>query len=134
MTDPRGSAGRGATVVYVEDNPANVRLVELILDEVADVLAAGTGQHGIAIVRELLPSLVLLDLGLPDMPGERVLKSLRADPTTAQVPIVILSGDLPEPRRQQLLELGATALLAKPYGMQDLIALVSRLIASPDKK
>ena len=127
------SDGCGAIlVVYIEDNAANVRLVELILADVVDVevRAAGTGLLGIQMARELQPGLVLLDLGLPDMRGERVLQSLRADPLTAETPVVILSGDFSEVQRGDLFALGATALLAKPYGMQDLIALVSELTGS----
>jgi CheY-like chemotaxis protein len=73
--------------------------------------------------------LVLLDLHLPDMPGQEVLRRLRADPDTAQVPIVILSADARPALITRLLEDGARAFLTKPLDIRELLALLDTITA-----
>ena len=67
------------SVLYIEDNPSNVRLVEKIFGLSSDIglSVAREGSRGVALARELEPDLILLDLHLPDMPGEQVLAALR---------------------------------------------------------
>src|SRR5207247_1293962 len=83
------------TVLYIEDNPANLRLVERALGRSGDVEVIGSvqGLLGVELAVEHQPSLVLLDLHLPDTTGEDVLRRLRADPRTAAIPVVVLTAD-----------------------------------------
>lgn len=88
-----------ALVLYIEDNPVNVLLVEQLLARWPQIrfVHADDGHGGIALARRLLPDLVLLDMQLPDMHGTAVLAALRADPATAELAVVSLSAsDLPE--------------------------------------
>jgi PAS domain S-box-containing protein len=88
-----------AVVLYIEDNPVNVLLVEQLLTRWPQIrfVHADDGQGGIELARRLLPDLVLLDMQLPDMHGTAVLSALRADPDTAALGVVALSAsDLPE--------------------------------------
>ena len=118
------------SVLYIEDDVANVRLVGLILQAIPDLRfsAASTGEEGIRLARHQRPSLILLDLGLPDMKGEDLLARLRAHALTRDVPVVIVSGDLPDERREQLATHDVTAFLDKPYGVADLVALVESVL------
>jgi CheY-like chemotaxis protein len=125
---PEPTAPR-ALVLYIEDDAANVRLVGHILSEIDDVefAAAASAENGLRLARQLHPSLVLLDLGLPDMSGEEVFLHLRALPGMRQVAVVIVSGDLSDTRRERLTESGVAAFLDKPYAIGDMIAIVKRL-------
>jgi CheY-like chemotaxis protein len=71
-------------------------------------------------------ALILLDLRLPDMSGEQVLQRLKDSPLTAAIPVVVISGDSGEKLVNQLLGLGASAFLGKPFDMRGLLAVVDR--------
>jgi hypothetical protein len=121
-----------AVVLYVEDNLANVRLVERILatrDDV-DFVAAYTAGEGLERAAELRPALVLLDLHLPDVHGLEVLQRLRRDPRTRDLEVVIVSADTASPRRRRSLAAGARAFLAKPIDVGELLALVDDVLRS----
>jgi signal transduction histidine kinase/ActR/RegA family two-component response regulator len=131
--DPIASARRYATsrtVLYVEDMVANVRLVEQILKRRPDVtvLPAMLGGLGIDLAREHRPDLVLLDLHLPDIPGEEVLGRLRADPATADIPVVVLSADATDHQKRRLVAAGADHYLTKPIGVRDLLEVVDAVL------
>ncbi len=114
------------SVVYIEDNPSNVRLVEQILGLSSDIglATAGTGTAGIELARELEPELILLDLHLPDIPGEQVLAAVRADPTLAHTAVVIVSADASPAQARRLLAAGADGYLSKPFDIDQLLAAV----------
>ncbi len=103
-------------VLYVEDNPANAQLMRSIVARRSGVELheAGTGAEAIESVLACRPDLVLLDLHLPDMRGEDVLQRLRSEPTTATVPVVVISADAGSDVRDRLRAMGADAFLPKP--------------------
>ena len=129
VADARG-AGPPRSVLYIEDDAANAQLVGLILQDIPNLQfsAASSGGEGLRLARRSCPSLILLDLGLPDMNGEELLARLRAHAPTRDVPVVIVSGDLPEQRQEQLATHDVTAFLMKPYGIADLVALVESVL------
>jgi two-component system alkaline phosphatase synthesis response regulator PhoP len=98
------------------DDAAEVRmLLQLLLElEGFVVTATADGPAGLAAVRAARPNVVLLDVQLPGMDGTEVLRALRADPPTAQLPVVLLTGS-PEQDTTALLGLGATGVLRKPF-------------------
>jgi len=116
------------TVVYIEDNLANLRLVEQIISRRPGIrlVHAMQGQIGLELVVSTKPDLILLDLHLPDMPGEEVLQRLRAEEITADTPIVIVSADATHGKVRHLLELGATGYLTKPFDVQELLDWLDR--------
>jgi CheY-like chemotaxis protein len=79
---------------------------------------------GLDLARTHLPDLILLDLNLPDMPGVEALRRLRADPTTAAIPVVVVSADATPGQIARLEAEGAVSYLAKPFDIADLLALV----------
>lgn len=119
-------------VLYIEDSAVNVKLVERILARRPDVrlVVAGAGRQGIELAREHRPGLVFLDLHLPDMPGEEVLRALRADPATASAFVVVISADTTPGLVERLRRLGATGHLVKPYDIPGLLRFVDE--AGPD--
>jgi CheY-like chemotaxis protein len=75
------------------------------------------------------PDLILLDLHLPDMPGEAVLKRLWASPATAGIPVVILSADARPALIERLLAEGVRGFLTKPLDLKELLSLVDSVAA-----
>jgi signal transduction histidine kinase/ActR/RegA family two-component response regulator len=119
------------TVLYIEDNASNLDLVERVLSRLRDVtlIPAMRPQLGLDLAEEHHPDLVLLDLHLPDMPGEEVLRRLRANPNTADVPVVILSADARPSQIEHLLDQGARAFLTKPLDVKELLTLLDTMVA-----
>jgi len=105
------------TVLHIEDNPANVRLVELLLEQRPGIrlISADRGELGLALAREHRPNLILLDLHLPDMKGSAVLRAIHRDPLLRQTPVIVLSGDADPDLPTQMLAAGAQAYLRKPF-------------------
>jgi CheY-like chemotaxis protein len=118
-------------VLYIEDTPVNVSLVEGMLRRrpAVQLSVALTGEAGVETARAEQPSLVLLDLHLPDIDGHEVLRRLRADETTRDTPVVVVSADATSDARERLLAAGAARYLTKPLAMADLLAVVDELAA-----
>jgi signal transduction histidine kinase/ActR/RegA family two-component response regulator len=119
-------------VLYVEDTITNVQLIEEILRRrpTVELEHALTGRIGLELAFQRTPDLVLLDLHLPDLGGEQVLTRLRADPRTADVPVVVLSADATKSMRAPLLAAGARAYLTKPIEVPQLLALADELLGA----
>jgi PAS domain S-box-containing protein len=127
---PAASASNGPrTVLYVEDNSANLRLVERAVARRPGIslLTAQQGGIGIELARQHHPDLILLDLHLPDLSGEEVLRSLQEDPVTRRVPVVMVSADATPARVKQLLAAGARTYLTKPLDMRRFFRLLDEI-------
>ena len=79
---------------------------------------------GLELAREHHPDLVLLDLQLPDLPGEEVLRRLKSEPRTADVPVIVISADATEDQPERLRADGALDYLTKPFDVARLLAIV----------
>ncbi len=120
------SSDQRAVVLHVEDNASNVTLVERILSVRPNVQVVATmqGTLGVELARQHRPAVVLLDLHLPDLDGEEVLRQLRDHPETSTVPVVIVSADATRGQVQRILSAGAAAYLTKPIDVRDLLRVV----------
>jgi CheY-like chemotaxis protein/anti-sigma regulatory factor (Ser/Thr protein kinase) len=125
-----GKAARGGVVLYIEDNVSNVRLMERILGKRpgVELLHAPHGAAGLAMVRERHPDLVLLDMHLPGMSGEDVLRDLWSDPTTRSLPVVVMTADATPGLARRLKAAGATGYLTKPLNVKEVLQLVDDLL------
>jgi PAS domain S-box-containing protein len=123
-------AHEAATLLYIEDNLANLTLVETILWERPKwrTIPALQGQIGVELAREHLPDLILLDLHLPDIRGEEVLRRLQEDPRTAGIPVVVISADATQTATERLLAAGAAAFLTKPLDVAEFLATVEGIL------
>ncbi|MEO6788392.1 MAG: response regulator, partial [Chthoniobacteraceae bacterium] len=106
-------------------------LLERFLSTRKDIrlISALQGSIGIDLAREHRPALILLDLNLPDMSGEEVLRKLKADPATANFPIVAVTGEVMSDRTTELEALGVMETLTKPYKLAEVTALLERSLA-----
>ncbi|MEA2220565.1 MAG: hypothetical protein QOJ35_3191 [Solirubrobacteraceae bacterium] len=122
------------TVLYIEDNPSNVKLVEAILALRPEIslLVATRGDLGLRLACEHRPALILLDLNLPDMSGEEVLRRLRDDPRCAASAIVMLSADATPGQMTRLRRAGADEYLTKPFEIDRFLAVVDAFPAAGD--
>jgi CheY-like chemotaxis protein len=118
-------------ILYIEDNLANLRLVELVMARHPQVsfVPAMQGRLGLELAREHRPDIVLLDLQLPDLQGHEVLIRLKAEPATRDTPVVVLSADASPGQMRRLREAGAAAFLTKPIDLQELLDVVGRWLA-----
>lgn len=94
------------------------------------LLGADAGISGIALAQERRPHLVLLDFHLPDINGDEVLTRLLGDSRTAEIPVVILSGDATTAQIARLLALGARRYVTKPFDVRTLLESVDDLLGT----
>jgi CheY-like chemotaxis protein len=122
-------AAPALTVLYVEDNLSNLQLVERVLGRrpAVTLISAMRPQLGLDLASQHHPDLILLDLHLPDMPGEEVLRRLRANSKTAEIPVVVLSADARPGLIQRLLDQGARAFLTKPLDVKEFLELLDAI-------
>jgi CheY-like chemotaxis protein len=120
------------TVLHIEDNLVGQRLVERILMRLPglEVLAASQGAVGIDFARRYRPDAILLDLHLPDLRGEEVLRRLHEDPDTREIPVVVVSADTSREIADRMVREGARAFLTKPIDAEVLLAVVDEVTRS----
>ena len=121
------------TVLYVEDNLATISLMEQIFSMRPQVRLITAMQGGLTLdlAREHNPDAVILDLHLPDIPGDEVLNRLRADPRTAHIPVVMFSADATERQVKRLAAAGARAYLTKPVKVMEFLHTLDEVLAAP---
>lgn len=120
------------TILYIEDNPSNFKLVERVLARRENIalLTAMQGQLGLELAQDKRPDLVLLDLHLPDMHGSEVLRRIREDAVISRTPVIIISADVTSNQVERLLEAGAQAYLPKPLDVPEFLRVVDEVLES----
>jgi signal transduction histidine kinase/CheY-like chemotaxis protein len=124
------TSGSAGTVLCIEDNLPNLRLVEGVLAHrpAVKLLSAMQGGLGLELATEHRPGLILLDLQLPDIPGVEVLRRLQRDPRTRQIPVVVLSADATPGQTRRLLADGAREFLTKPLDVKELLRVLDEVL------
>jgi CheY-like chemotaxis protein/anti-sigma regulatory factor (Ser/Thr protein kinase) len=125
------AAGHARRILYVEDNLSNLTLVQRILSRRHDIELIPSMQGGLALdlARLHRPHMILLDLHLPDIPGEEVLRLLRQTPDCRNIPVVVLSADATPGQIDKLLAAGAYAYITKPLDVKPFIEVVDDVLA-----
>jgi PAS domain S-box-containing protein len=120
------------TVLYIEDNLSNLKLLERVMARRPDVrlLTAMQGRLGLDLARQHHPDLILLDLDLPDVRGDQILRTLRDDPATRPIPVVMLTATATPGEIDRLLNSGASAYLTKPFDVKALFSLLDEIVAA----
>ncbi|MGK5078687.1 ATP-binding protein [Janthinobacterium sp. HLX7-2] len=119
------------TLLYVEDNPANLTLVEEIVRYCPQLqlLTAKDGRLGVEMARSHLPQLILMDINLPTMNGIDALKLLRADPRTAHIPVIALTANAMPGDVERSMALGFYRYLTKPLNVDEFNAAINSALA-----
>jgi two-component system cell cycle response regulator DivK len=118
---------RPRTVLYVEDNEFNRKIVRQLLSRTTyRLLEAADGEAGVAMARAEMPDVVLMDVQLPRMSGLDATRAIRADAATAKIPVIVVTSFALSGDDQRAMQAGASAYLAKPYSPRDLLALIRK--------
>jgi len=121
--------GTVKTILCIEDEPEMIDLIKLILGRRGfDVHGAAGGVEGIRIVRELHPDLVLLDLMMPDMDGWEVYQQMKAEASTRDIPVIVITAKAQNIDKVLGLHIAKVDdYIAKPFGPQELMESVERI-------
>ena len=121
---------RRGKILYVEDNLSNLALMQRIVarNKRIELIPAMSGGHALGLARLRRPDLILLDLHLPDVAGEEVLRQLRSDPVCGDVPVVILTADATPGKGDELLGAGAHAFFTKPLDLAPFVTLLNDVL------
>jgi PAS domain S-box-containing protein len=124
------------TLLYVEDNPANLMLVEQIIENQPHIrmLSARDGYHGIALARAHLPDVILMDINLPGISGVQALKLLRQDLTLAHIPVIALSANAMFRDIEKGLSAGFFRYLTKPIKINEFISALDDALEFSETK
>ena len=115
------------TILYIEDNPHNRRLVRRTLERRGyAIIEAVDGASGLEMVRELKPPLVLLDIGLPKMDGMEVVSRIKADTDLRHIPVIALTASAMHGDRERFLAAGCDDYLSKPIQVLELLDKVNQ--------
>lgn len=114
------------TVLLIDDNPDNLRLLAKILEGYGfRVRAASTGKRALATIRKESPSIVLLDIMMPEMDGFDICKELKGDEKTASIPIIFISALDETIDKVKGFSLGAVDYITKPFQSEEILARIT---------
>ena len=132
--EPQPHEYRQRVVHYIEDNETNAIVMEGVLAQRPQVKlrVSATGLEALAAIRAAPPSLILLDMHLPDIDGLQLLRMLKDDAATSAVPVVVVSADAVSTRIKSALDAGAEHYLTKPVNVAELLRLVDALLEQRD--
>ena len=128
-----GAPARGTdlSVLYIEDNPANMLLVKQIMSThwpEVELLTATDGQQGLALARKHQPNLILLDIHLPQISGWEIFERLQQSTTTQNIPVVAISANVIESDIKKSMELGFGQYLTKPIILNEFLKMMDRYL------
>ena len=119
-----------ATVLVVEDNPANMKLATMLLHSAGhSVLGAVDAESGLRLAHSEQPDLILMDIQLPGMDGLAATAILKHDPVTASIPVIALSALAMKADEERSQSAGCDAYIVKPLRYKELFAVTGRLLA-----
>jgi CheY-like chemotaxis protein len=136
LTGPDASAPMASlvrTVLYVEDNPANMELVEQLIGRRPDLLMLGAGDAalGLELARNRHPDVILMDINLPGLSGIEALKLLREDPATEDIPVIAISANAMMGDVKKGLEAGFFRYLTKPINVVEFMETIDLALEIP---
>jgi two-component system cell cycle response regulator DivK len=117
------------TILYIEDNEYNRKIVRRLLTRTSyRLIEAEDGESGVAQALKDVPDLILMDVQLPKMSGLDATRVLKADPRTADIPIIVITSFALSGDREKATAAGASSYLSKPYSPRELLALVRQYL------
>ncbi|MEI6435695.1 MAG: PAS domain S-box protein [Bacteroidota bacterium] len=119
------------TILYIEDNIPNAQLVEKIIAmhrPAIRFITSRYGKYAVTIASDCKPDCILLDLDLPDIPGNEVIRLLREEEKIKNIPVVIISADAMPQQIERLLKAGAVDYLTKPIDVASFLKMLDRFI------
>jgi CheY-like chemotaxis protein len=122
--------GSRRTLLYIDDNTANVRLVDLLLEQRPGVrlVSADSGRLGLELARQHRPDVILLDMYLPDIQGIDFLRTIRQEPLLARTPVIVVSAEDDRQLPLQMIAAGAQVYLTKPLNLFEFFAALDAVL------
>ena len=118
-------------ILIVEDNLKNMKLVrDLLKAKGYETLEATTGEQGVALALAHEPDLVLMDIQLPDINGIEAFERIRADPRTADVPVVAFTASVTPTDRNRITQAGFSGFVSKPIELKQFLATIKRMLGA----
>jgi CheY-like chemotaxis protein len=133
IVDTSKESKHSYSILCIEDNPSNMRLIETILRRRPEItlLVAGQGSVGLDLARQHEPDLILLDLNLPDIHGSEVLGRLQQSALTRDIPVIVISADATPKQIERLLAAGARDYLTKPLNVDLFLQTLDKFLQAP---
>ena len=124
------------TLLYIEDSPANLKLIENIVSKKFDInmLSASTAEQGLKMATQFCPNLILMDINLPGMNGDEAFKILQADQNTKDIPVIALSANALERDIENAYKLGFKEYITKPINVANFISMLDKEISLQSNK
>ena len=117
-------------ILVIDDEDGIREIIQICLEAAAgwDVLTAASGSEGLATAQAEKPDAILLDVMMPDMDGPTTFRQLQADPTTQNIPTILLTAKAKISEQQQFIDLGVTGVITKPFKAQDLVNQIRKIL------
>lgn len=124
------ASATGRTVLYIEDNAANILVMEGVFKRLDgfELTTVNNGAEGIKRAKSMKPDVILLDLYLPGMDGFQVFEVLRGDEGTAKIPVIAITAAAVPELIQEAMDMGFDAYVTKPFDFRELVALINKQI------
>lgn len=119
-------------ILLIEDSKTHVRYIQMALEEEYQIAAVSQGKEGYLQAITFQPDLILLDLNLPDVDGIKVLKRLKKDPNTAQIPVIVITSRSKGKDQEDAFQIGADEYLIKPFDVRELQVRIGNLLKMID--
>ena len=124
------TAARQPLVLVVDDNEDNLLLLAFLLEQLGcELLTAVNGQTALDLAKSYKPTLILLDMMLPDLDGMEVCSRLRQNPLTTNIPVIAVTAMARPEDRERILGAGCNEYVSKPYAVDELEVLLSRYLS-----
>jgi two-component system chemotaxis response regulator CheY len=125
-------------ILIVDDSPAMRRVVRRVMDisgvDVGKYMEAGNGLEALTVLRSDWVDLIMTDINMPEMDGEKLLIEVRNDPLLSTIPVLVVSTDQSDARAKQMISLGADGYVSKPFMPATLSGEMYRLLGgTPDE-
>lgn len=125
----RWEASRGLRILVIDDSRTVVKILSRMLSQNEfEPIGAGDAEEGLQLARQYPPDLIFLDIILPGMNGFAALRRLRQHPATADIPIIMISGDEQSMAKMVLDRLGSDDFMKKPFGRAEVFTRIERLV------
>ncbi len=115
-----------------DENDVLLIIKTALISEGFDVKTAPTGSEGVAVAKEFLPDLAILDMMMPEMNGFEVLKQIREQPELKSIPVIMLTGVADKAKIREAIDVGVNYYIVKPFEFHDLISKVRLAISDAE--
>lgn len=122
---------RGKKILIIEDHPDCRELLKIVLSRSGYlVFQAGTGLEALERASATSPDVIVMDFGLPDVAGDKLIQSLKADPLTKKIPVIVTTGYMSTDVSNRAILAGAATVLLKPYDVDELMSAMEQCFSS----